>query len=317
MTPKGRQLDRRVLDRRRFLERVRRALSLGSPQRGRTVYWNLSAASKHPCQRPVYLATLEGQKDAAGYLPHPRKGRPIGFIEVSGRCRKCDACGEYRRRLWIAKAISEQKHAPGRTWFVTLTANPEMRRDVDYRAKGLAFRAGKGLVEEHKLFPWRARVMKTEGAAFMKRLRERTSRHHTARLASEASRIGFSDKPKWRRLRPRLRFMAVTEAHKDGNCHLHLLIHEWTPALPCRWVDIEAAWGPHMRGFMTAELVKGSAAPYVSKYLGKGMEATVHASIRYGSLTVGPSFFSVKEEKGKTPPPTTKNENDNEQEESS
>ena len=285
MTAKARQLDRRVLDRRNFLIAVRRAVASGAPQRGRTIYWCLSARSKYPCQRPVYLATLEGQK-APAYLPVAPKGRPIGFIEVSGRCRKCDGCREYRRRLWIAKAISEQKACPGRTWFVTLTANPEMRSWIDLQAQGLAAKDGRGLVYGASLFPWRARVMKKEAAAFMKRLRERVSVYQTARLRSEMDRNAISLPPgrkRWRKVRPKLRFMAVTEPHQDGHAHLHLLIHEWTAPLPCRWVDIESAWGPNKRGFVSAKLVNGSAAPYVSKYLGKNMEATVHASVFYGA----------------------------------
>lgn len=315
MTATARHHERRIpMDRRLFLARVRKALSQGAVRNGRTVIWNLTASSKHPCEQPLLLCVLEGTAKEAPYVAEPLV-ETTGFLELHGRCRKCPACRDYRRRLWIARALAEQNACPGRTWFVTLTANPEMRDWVDHQAQSDAFRAsGKYVPAVLDLFPWRARVMKREAASFMKRLRERTADHHTARLRSEAERLSFGEGRRWRKVRPKLRFLAVTEPHKDGNVHLHLLVHEWSPALRCRWVDIEAAWGPLKRGFVVAKLVTGSAAPYVSKYLAKELDATVHASNSYGRISASAPAAPKAAMDGRrsesepdaTPPPPTK-----------
>lgn len=70
--------------------------------------------------------------------------RPF-FLDVSVKCRKCPACLRYRRKLWMARAMSETEWAAQnmcRTWFITFTlsARSRARAPWDARMMKKAFR---------------------------------------------------------------------------------------------------------------------------------------------------------------------------------
>lgn len=80
----------------------------------------------------------------------------------------------------------------------------------------------------------------------------------------------------------KFRYLAVFEAHRDGRPHIHLLLHETSPATYRR---LTSEW---RAGFSKIRLVKGSpveAARYCTKYIFKDHESglcRVRASLRYG-----------------------------------
>lgn len=76
-----------------------------------------------------------------------------------------------------------------------------------------------------------------------------------------------------------MRYMLVSEKHKSGLPHFHMLVHE------CKEVQItkrelHAAW---TLGFTTWKLVKDkNAASYVTKYISKASDNKIRASLGYG-----------------------------------
>lgn len=76
------------------------------------------------------------------------------------------------------------------------------------------------------------------------------------------------------------RYLLVSEAHKDGFPHFHLLVHE--AALPLTKRLLESNW---RLGYSQFRLVNNSdprSAFYVCKYLAKSAQTRVRASKGYG-----------------------------------
>lgn len=139
-----------------------------------------------------------------------------------------------------------------RTWFVTLTLSPKARGEMDRTVKPEQFEG-----ESEELSKARITVLLIWLRDYMKRLR------YTVDGLAEA----------------RLRFVAITENHKDGYPHVHMLVH--TTAVVKHAMIRKAKWG---HGFVDAKLCDPGAAAYLSKYLTKS-NAAVRASIHYGRAT--------------------------------
>lgn len=143
---------------------------------------------------------------------------------------------------------------------MTLTANPTLRAELEFRA---IQHANKRSVNWHELpaADRQKRLFRAfygEVQKYLKRVREK--------LRVQGKR--------------RLRFFAVCEAHKDGFPHAHLLIHEESFAdANERLLRLE--W--RHNGYAIARVVRGSAhaAIYVTKYLTK-RSLIVRASQLYG-----------------------------------
>jgi hypothetical protein len=81
--------------------------------------------------------------------------------------------------------------------------------------------------------------------------------------------------------RASLRYLVVTEAHKSGDPHYHMLLHEVSQDEPVRKAILKDCWD---LGFTHHKLVENERhASYVCKYLSKSMSARVRASQRYGA----------------------------------
>jgi len=144
------------------------------------------------------------------------------------------------------------------TWFVTLTFKPQAREKLF-----------SGDVDKHKAALF-------ELTDYMKRLR-----HHVASGVEKA----------------RLRFVAVTEDHKDGTPHIHLLVHGQRPQLNARTFK-KARW-PH--GFIDARIADADTAAYLTKYLTKE-NARLRASTRYGrQVQPGENTSQTEQAKSKRP----------------
>lgn len=201
------------------------------------------------CSAPVVISAI-GLPSAI--LDGPDKG-PVP-VEMSARCRRCTGCFEHRRRLWTARALQES-NAAERTWFGTLTVRPEdrfrLRMKAELRAKKRGWEplsemdpaeAFKKIVDEHN----------REITLFFKRVRKESA--------------------------ARLKYLLVTEKHKSGDPHFHLLLHE--QSIPIRKELLERQWP---LGFSSWRLVQDvKSAFYVCKYLAKDAQTRVRASARYG-----------------------------------
>lgn len=211
------------------------------------------------CERPYVQAAI-GLPDAKRAMDRYWSYRDQGkvFTEVKSRCRKCPSCLAHRRRLWSARASDELK-AAHRTWFATLTVAPHERFVATLAASGLAENAGHGawptLAPETK-FKYLVKHLNQEIDRYFKRVRKTHS----------------------------LRYLLVSESHKDGFPHFHALIHE--EALPLTKRLLESNWRVGFSQFRLVDSADPRSAFYVCKYLSKDAQTRVRASRRYGQPTL-------------------------------
>lgn len=169
------------------------------------------------------------------------------------RCRKCPECLRHRARLWTARAIDETTMAT-RTWFGTLTLSPDRQTWARYSAlQRMQTRVSDNTPEN--VFRDSVKVLSKELTLFLKRLRKVQ----------------------------RFRYLLVTEAHKSGLPHYHILIHEYVGAITKR--DLEDKW---RFGFSHWRLITDAkACGYCCKYLAKSALTRVRASEDYGQPVHG------------------------------
>lgn len=171
-------------------------------------------------------------------------------------CRRCAGCLRYKAWLWRQRATAEIKLAP-RTWMGSLTMDAQAHYLARVRiAKDLATRSVPlASLTEVDLFKERARDMGKIATRYFKRLRKGGAQ---------------------------LRYLLVTEAHKSGLPHLHLLVHEGSFDEPVRKRVLQEQW-PWFSNFKLVES-GDDAAFYVTKYIAKSMLGRVRASQHYGKL---------------------------------
>lgn len=202
----------------------------------------------YPCEapRPIHVIGLPSMFD--------RTGGPL-TAEVSARCRRCGNCLAHRRRLWTARAMDEIA-AARRTWFGTLTFHPEAQFVYRLRAEAACQKRRReafSSLDAAEQFKYLVDHSGPEVTKFMKRVRKRAS--------------------------VPLRYLLVSERHKSGDPHFHLLLHE--PREPVRKRLLEECWQHGFSHWRLVERDRG-AATYACKYLAKEAETRVRASKRYG-----------------------------------
>ena len=189
-------------------------------------------------------------------------------VEAEVRCRKCDSCRRYRAWTWRTRAEQETQLAQ-RTWFLTLTIRPEEQVKNLYRAQLKASRAG---TPWHQLVP--PEVDDFEGRLAAEQFKQRVDALYPE-VQLWLKRIRKNTQAK-------LRYLLVAEAHKSGEPHLHVLLHEVTDRRATKR-KIQQAW---TLGFSNAVLVDDlKPAAYVCKYLSKSLAARVRASQHYGKAS--------------------------------
>ena len=179
-------------------------------------------------------------------------------VYLEARCRKCQHCLRLRGRQWAARCIEETK-AASRTWFGTLTLNPTLRLRARWQAQQQA--ASRGLcyesLAEREQFKLQVEALNPLLTKWIKRVRKESG--------------------------ARLRYCLVSEPHKDGTPHFHVLIHEVSGQVTYR--TLSRQW--EIFGFTKFKLVAaeevGKPGIYVAKYLSKSLCARVRASQAYGS----------------------------------
>lgn len=175
-------------------------------------------------------------------------------VRFDTRCRKCAACLKHRRRLWSARASAELV-AAHRTWFATLTVAPPQRFVASMQASSTAQSAGHGqwnAMSSENQFRYLVDHLGGEVTKFLKRVRKHAD----------------------------LRYLLVSEAHKDGFPHFHMLIHE--AALPLTKRLLESNWRLGYSQFRLVDSADKRSAFYVCKYLAKSAQTRVRASKGYG-----------------------------------
>ena len=186
----------------------------------------------------------------------PDGTRPLP-VTMQARCRRCGNCLQHRRNLWTARARDEIRGS-SRTWFGTLTVNPEHRM----RLYALAVRS----TYDRRSEAWTDLSATDQFQAIAKSL----SRDVTLWLKRVRKISGVP-----------LRYLLVTEAHKDGFPHLHILLHEPTDA-KVRKAMLESQWRSGFSHWRLVDANDERAALYVCKYLAKDALTRVRASSRYG-----------------------------------
>ena len=197
--------------------------------------------------RAVELTARIPRRDLRQGVYDPIGGGGQVTATVNVPCRKCAKCLHWRSMQWSERAMKEclfAKENGVRTIWVTLTLNAKAR-DQMYAQASLAC-AG-----EPK-FGDLSRVALGWFQDYLKRLRYIADKEHSAKL----------------------RFLAVTEPHKDGCPHIHMLVHGNIPTKIFR----KAKWG---NGFIHAKISDEQTAKYLCKYISKEA-GRVRASLAYG-----------------------------------
>ena len=235
---------RRVEQRSHVVRAAYRAHVGGARQRSIvSMEWDVA----RKCEAPVYVGR-EGRD-------RKTRQKPV-WLDVYVPCRKCPACLRARSARWRHRAERELKMFP-RTWFGTLTLNPQAHYLMECRA---------------------TRVCEARGGYWP----DLTSAERFTAIHAENSR----ELTLWlKRVRAAsgaaLRYLLVAEAHKSGLPHYHVLIHELFDHAPVRKQVLQDQW---KLGFTNFKLVDDSrASAYVCKYLAKSALARVRASLSYGN----------------------------------
>lgn len=230
-----------------------RALAAGAkqPSLGR-IEWDISGRCQNPRPREVWS---RGDRNARSVVCGPGLTRGQLMVVLDCKCRTCPNCLKERRFRWANRAKIEIQSS-ARTWFGTLTLAPQARYHTlaatrhRLDAQGVDFDQ---LSEQDQFSEW-AMTAGREVTKYLKRIRK----------ASKA----------------RLRYVLVSERHKDGAPHFHLLVHESFAGLTVKYRELSKHW---TLGFSKWNLVTDQpAALYVTKYLAKQATTRVRASLYYG-----------------------------------
>lgn len=228
---------------------IARALEAGAIQRSLFRYeWDVSGR----CESPA-LVEIYGREYADRHTTSRRKAH---LLEMTTKCRKCAQCLRERAAGWTRKSVVEFKRSP-RTWFGTFTYAPgNLFKLVSLTRHRLA---GGGTnydaLSEIEQFQELHKTLGDELTRYFKRVRKAT--------------------------RSPMRYLLVTERHKSGAPHHHVLIHEVSPENPIRKTVLKEQWSLGFTKFVLCKDERG--VRYVTKYLSKAKEARIRASLRYGA----------------------------------
>ena len=221
--------------------------------------WDISGNCLRPIRRELSTARVG--------IPRNVRGKQYATfgerywrqdIEMSVRCRKCDNCRAVRAWQWRLRMKAEVDRG-SRTWFTTLTLRPDAHNIARY---GAIMRLKKSGVHWDDLHPDEQfseilRELGPEVTKFIKRVRKNSAARFT--------------------------YACVTEKHKSGLPHFHMLWHEAPNGGRIKWKHLDAAWrlGFSLHKLIPADQSKRVAA-YVAKYLSKSLASRVRCSQGYG-----------------------------------
>lgn len=216
--------------------------------------WDCSGDCLRRVTREFFARKDRGQSKWNGWNP----GEPGALRLIQHfRCKKCEECRKVHRNIWAARAFGECERAI-RTWFGTLTVDPQLCQDALNRIRASHARHG----DDYDAFPEERRF---------------------ALLANELGKLVTKALKRLRKSGVPFRYLLVAEAHKSGVPHWHVLVHETLITRP--FVKNEHLVPQFERiGFARFKLVdEGNGAVwYVTKYIAKAVPTRVRASIGYG-----------------------------------
>lgn len=239
---------------------------------------HISESLRGWCETPIAL-----RREGEGHFQYdPKAGgkvwQPNRTLEQFLPCRKCLGCRRWKKAMWSGRAAIEflQSH---RTWFGTLTLNPDER----YRARTLARvrLAREGRNFDDLSMPEQFRELLVELWPQV--------RNFIKRLRFGRKRVGL--------LPMDIRYLVVSEPHKDGFPHFHILLHEQEPHPGVGRRQLEAEWrdvaSDNKLGLCKFKLVQDvGAARYCAKYLGKYETDRIKASQHYGTREGAPVLIA-------------------------
>jgi len=225
------------------------------PDAPQVITWELAG----DCMEPV-LVVREGK----GHFQMTRDFRdaewqPGRTLAQAVRCRNCVACMRWRRRQWGRAGQAEWVAATmrgWRSWFLTLTIRPELRFRLKAETVQRVGQDAFDRMDETARFRELSRTFQPLVTNYLKRLRKAGHK---------------------------FRYMLVTERHKDGWPHFHLLLHEASDSR----VTYKALHGSWSHGITEAKLAKDDRCGfYLAKYLSKDKVNRIRASQGYGAPLV-------------------------------
>ena len=224
-----------------------------------TTTWDVSGNCMKPVRRELSTARVGVPKSVRG-----KQFATFGerywtqHIELSVRCRKCDNCRKVRAWQWRLRMKAEVDRG-NRTWFTTLTLSPEqhslarMAAIVRLKVSGVEW----AQLHPDEQFAEIVRELGPELTKYVKRVRKNSAARFT--------------------------YACVTEKHKTGLPHFHMLWHEIGTDSRIKWKQLHSAW---RLGFSLHKLIPADegkkVASYVAKYLSKSLAARVRCSQGYG-----------------------------------
>jgi hypothetical protein len=189
--------------------------------------------------------------------------------------------------------VSETATA-ARTWFVTLTLNPDEHSRAHYAACLRLARQARDFetLDAAEQFRERHNSISPWLTLWMKRVRKEAATDHrqAARKAEgcPATRGARCACHPLADFAAPFKYCLVAEAHKTGLPHYHLLISENDESRPLRSRHLKNQW---RHGFSNVKLVaqedRKRTVSYVCKYLTKSALARVRASVGYGQTPSG------------------------------
>lgn len=213
--------------------------------------WDISCR----CKSPVPVDVGHSGTDLIGR-------NQLIWVEMQVRCRKCSNCLRVRSWEWAHRATVEVAAHP-RSYFGTLTLSPEWQ----YKAQALGWtryaERFDAISELNADEVWQLKVaaIGTWITRYIKRVRKD---------------LGIP-----------LRYLLVAEAHKSGDPHFHMLLHEVERATPDQWDTycvLKSQWPYGHSAWTGIDPAAPRETRYVTKYLAKSALARVRASARYGRL---------------------------------
>ena len=238
----------------RFDQIVWRAMASGA-RKTSPITWEWDASGG--CEAPVYRLLKSRRTDLHGKVEAVEGQYPQRYLDMHVPCRRCPRCLRRKAAHWRLRAIEELRIADEngwRSWRVTLTLNPHARAIAIMRARGKVTREEWNSFSQEERTAKLANAFQPEITKYLKRVRAESG--------------------------SALRYLSVTEPHKDGIPHWHLLVHE-AGDIPVRHVTLSRQWA---HGYSNCKLVDsaGLAAAYPAKYITKTPNSRVRASVGYG-----------------------------------
>lgn len=246
----------RIIHHDRMVKLVQRALaSNGVRVSTGTIEWPLHGDCHDPWRTSVYgRPRTEGEK----YVVIKSDGKIPMEVIISTRCRRCPPCKKARQSMWRYRVREETRNS-ARTWFGTLTMAP----DAQYQAVMAARRYAR-----ERCVPWDELTNEEQ----FRRIADASLKEVTRYIKRVRKNSGVP-----------LRYIAVTEKHKSGNPHFHMLVHE-TALRPVTHRILSDAWVVGFEKWRLVPFDQPGKATYLCKYLSKDMVMRVRASQQYGQL---------------------------------